>query len=106
MPRAAKACGGCGQPTITSPCPACTPSRPRYLYPRANHTKSAAARGYDHHWRKLRDRALKRQPWCAHCGTTEDLTGDHHVPLREDPTRRLDPTNVVILCRTCNSRKG
>ena len=101
MPRALKACGTCGTPSLTTPCPDCEPpSLP------GRHTKSAAARGYDRAWRKVRDEAIRRQPWCARCGTTDDLTGDHDIPLREAPERRLDPTNVVVLCRPCNSRKG
>lgn len=42
---------------------------------------------------------------CANCGSTEDLTIDHNIPLAEGG--RDDTSNAsVTLCRTCNARKG
>jgi len=41
---------------------------------------------------------------CLCCGTTEDLTVDHIVPLVEGGANSFE--NCQILCRPCNSRKG
>lgn len=41
---------------------------------------------------------------CATCKTTDDLTIDHITPI--DRGGNNDPTNLQILCRACNTRKG
>jgi 5-methylcytosine-specific restriction endonuclease McrA len=35
---------------------------------------------------------------CIACGATDGLTGHHVVPFHVDPSRELDPTNVVPIC--------
>jgi 5-methylcytosine-specific restriction endonuclease McrA len=40
---------------------------------------------------------------CVVCGSKNDLTVDHVVPLSAG--RGLYPDNAVVLCRSCNSRK-
>ena len=66
-----RACLGCGESVPSgSRCDDC--KRPR---DRSNEL-SASQRGYDHHYRRLRAKALALQPWCA-CGATENLTVDH-----------------------------
>lgn len=66
---------------------------------------SAAERGYDHRWRKVRlvvlDRDDHRCCWCGLPATTVD----HVRPLAEGGAR-LDPTNLVACCVRCNSRRG
>lgn len=41
---------------------------------------------------------------CYNCGTTENLTHDHHLPLSRG--HALEPGNAVLLCLACNSSKG
>lgn len=41
---------------------------------------------------------------CAYCGSTHDLSRDHVVPKSRGGS--LDPSNIVIACRNCNSAKG
>jgi hypothetical protein len=54
---------------------------------------------------RLRSAILERDGRnCRNCGATEDLTIDHIVPERLGGTQ--DPTNLQVLCRSCNSRKG
>lgn len=112
-PRALKACPGCGSPVAVTPCVDCRPASTP-----GQHTRTRTQRGYDNRWLRLRAAAIRTQPWCADCGLEGDprtghtsdpanpLTGDHDVPLAHAPERRLDPTNVVVRCRRCNSRKG
>jgi len=54
----------------------------------------------------------RRRALCVYCGSSEDITVDHVVPLsraREFRIRRsiLDnPSNRVPCCRACNAEKG
>ncbi|MFW6184033.1 MAG: HNH endonuclease [Chloroflexota bacterium] len=41
---------------------------------------------------------------CLACGSTEDLTADHVVPLSCGGSNSID--NIQPLCRSCNSSKG
>jgi len=41
---------------------------------------------------------------CANCGSIDNLHIDHHYPLVLG--NALSPQNAVILCKTCNSKKG
>ena len=41
---------------------------------------------------------------CVYCGSTEDLTLDHIVPLSKGGAH--SPDNLCIACRSCNSSKG
>jgi 5-methylcytosine-specific restriction endonuclease McrA len=42
---------------------------------------------------------------CSYCGKrSDDLTADHIIPLSRGGTHTLD--NIVVVCRSCNSRKG
>lgn len=53
-------------------------------------------------------RVWDRDGWrCVRCGTHEDLTVDHIVPISkggaDDPD---DISNLQTLCKSCNSSKG
>jgi 5-methylcytosine-specific restriction protein A len=78
-------------------CPACRRQRSRRRGTRQQ-------QGYTDHWLRLRDAAIRAQPWCSQCGTTHDLTGDHILPLSRGGIN--EPTNIRVLCRRCNSRRG
>ena len=41
---------------------------------------------------------------CAYCGSTENLTLDHIVPLAKGGAH--SPDNLCVLCKSCNSSKG
>ena len=66
---------------------------------------TAAARGYDGAWRRVRlvvlDRDGHRCAWCSGPASTVD----HVRPLAEGGAR-LDPANLVACCVRCNSRRG
>lgn len=75
---------------------------------------SAARRGYDHHWRKLRRIILSRRPLCSdpfhvHKDNREVVlaTDVHHVvPLSSAASRRElnRDENLMPLCHSCHSR--
>jgi 5-methylcytosine-specific restriction endonuclease McrA len=48
--------------------------------------------------------AIKAQPYCSYCGSAEDLTCDHVVPLVVGGLNT--PSNIRVLCRSCNSARG
>ncbi|QDU62155.1 HNH endonuclease [Planctomycetes bacterium Pan216] len=60
-------------------------------------------------WRRFRKWFLARQPLCIDCeaaGRLKEADQLHHVvKLKDDWSRRLDPTNVVGLCRSCHSKR-
>ena len=71
--------------------------------------ESSTRRGYDYRWQKLRLWHLRQQPLCVECDREGRVTAaelvDHIVPIMEDPTRRLDPTNLQSLCAPCHAAK-
>lgn len=59
------------------------------------------SRGYNRKaWRDLRAEAIAAHPYCAECGTINDLTGDH---LRY-PALTLN--DVRVLCVSCHGRES
>ena len=62
---------------------------------------TAAQRGYDHQWRKVRQRFLARNPICGGCGAPSHHA-HHIVPLKQGGAR-LDPSNLQALCHGCHN---
>lgn len=107
MPRRLPApCSTPGCPTLTTErtCPAHGRSTQRQ-YDQAR--GSAASRGYDARWRRLRLLVLRAEPLCRECGTEGRVTPaadvDHITPLRRGGTN--DRRNLQPLCHSCHSRK-
>lgn len=63
---------------------------------------SAAARGYDRKWRRVRGAFLKAHPECGICGGKAEEV-DHVVPLNEGGTHKW--SNLQALCKRCHSQK-
>lgn len=58
-------------------------------------------------YRKVRVKVLNRDGHvCMYCGSSEQLTVDHVLPIAKHPELAMDMENMVIACRPCNSRKG
>jgi hypothetical protein len=59
-------------------------------------------------WRGIRWVVLKRDGHrCRGCGSTDGkLHVDHIEPVSVNWSRRLDPTNLQVLCEDCNMGKG
>jgi hypothetical protein len=49
-------------------------------------------------WPSVRKAHLKKFPTCAVCGGTKKLEVHHIVSFFEDPSKELDPTNLITLC--------
>jgi 5-methylcytosine-specific restriction endonuclease McrA len=65
---------------------------------------TTSQRGYGVQHQRLRKLAITQHPYCTDCGTTQDLTADHIVPLSKGGTNTLD--NYAVRCSTCNTSKG
>jgi 5-methylcytosine-specific restriction endonuclease McrA len=65
---------------------------------------SAAERGYDKDWHKLRNAFIREHPECR-CGAPAQVV-DHITSIKADPSRRLDPSNLESLCHACHNKKG
>src|SRR5262249_29879158 len=94
-----------------TPCafPGCPELRPCPAHSRHGDRGSAASRGYDAAWKRLRRIILARDPLCKECvkrGVYEQSTDvDHIVRIADAPHRRLDLTNLQGLCHRCHSKK-
>ena len=94
-------CGGCGVAVFHPPCHACRRASNKV---RDRTRGSAAARGYDAAWTLVRLRVLERdRHTCHYCGRAATSV-DHIIPLSRGGAR-LDPSNLVAACVSCNSRK-
>ncbi|MBE3589998.1 MAG: HNH endonuclease [Firmicutes bacterium] len=101
----------CAQPG----CPALVPAGQRYCaeHARAERRRydrergSAASRGYDARWRRLRAMVLAREPLCRACAVEGRVTPatdvDHIVPRSRGGTDVLD--NLQPLCHRHHSEK-
>lgn len=50
-------------------------------------------------WSRVRDEWVKDHPFCAVCGTKENIEVHHCTPVFVDKTRELDRSNLITLCR-------
>lgn len=71
---------------------------------------TATSRGYDADWRRARDRAMQDAGglcvMCSKAGRYVRATVVHHVQTVEDrPDLRLEPGNLMPLCRDCHERE-
>ena len=94
---------GCGAKTKSTYCPAHTTQRSRE---RDRHRGLPGARGYDHHWRRLRDRKMKQDPACERCDAGGKFTlaeeVHHIISIAERPELRLALDNLQSLCGACH----
>jgi 5-methylcytosine-specific restriction endonuclease McrA len=54
------------------------------------------------HWPAVRKAHLKEHPVCEVCGSKIQLEVHHIVPFARDPSKELDPTNLITLCENSN----
>jgi 5-methylcytosine-specific restriction protein A len=71
--------------------------------------ESPSKRGYDRAWQRLRRSFLHANPLCLFCDQAGRVKAaevvDHIEPIRVAPSRRLDPTNLRSLCKSCHDRR-
>ncbi|WP_087651510.1 HNH endonuclease signature motif containing protein [Acetobacter pasteurianus] len=89
--------------------------RPRWHKPEAQRRKefdkqrgTSRQRGYDAAWEKVRAQHLALHPICCvpGCRTPRDrLNVDHIESVRENPAKRLDPSNLRTLCQSHHSAR-
>jgi 5-methylcytosine-specific restriction endonuclease McrA len=71
------------------------------------HKRRAAAYGYsgehftEEEWAELLELSGGR---CLSCGTVEDLSADHIIPLSLGGANTIE--NIQVLCCECNNAKG
>ncbi|WP_082994382.1 HNH endonuclease signature motif containing protein [Mycobacterium paragordonae] len=95
-------CLGCGCLIASgSRCQECRPKR-RPASGRKGRTAT------DWRWRNLSQRLRKLSPFCERCGSREDLTVDHVIPISDPVGAELvyDELNLRVLCRRCNAERG
>jgi 5-methylcytosine-specific restriction protein A len=70
---------------------------------------SAAKRGYNRTWNKVRAVKLVGNPLCEEClkaGIVKQAEEVHHIkPVAEFPELRLAIDNLQSLCRVCHNKK-
>lgn len=85
--------------------------RPDQYRPTGRQRPSAARRGYDHVWRRIRAAHLRRHPLCALCGrpaAVVDHVQPHRLSFLESRAAwqlARDPANLQSLCTTCHNAK-
>jgi 5-methylcytosine-specific restriction enzyme A len=97
---AMRPCLDCGVPTRATRCPSCQRAwqRPRQRRQDARRP-TAAQRGYDATYQRLRAIVLADDPPCYRCGAPAS-TVDHILPLSLGGTNTLD--NLRPACGRCN----
>ena len=58
------------------------------------------------HWPTVRKHFVESHPFCACCGSNDNLNVHHITPFHIDPALELDPNNLISLCRNCHFRIG
>jgi 5-methylcytosine-specific restriction protein A len=48
-------------------------------------------------WKVLRDDHIRKNPTCAVCGSKK-VVPHHIIPYHVDPSKEMDPTNLISLC--------
>lgn len=50
-------------------------------------------------WRTVRNNFLQKNPYCAVCGSNENLIAHHIIPVHIDKSKELDENNLMTLCQ-------
>lgn len=49
-------------------------------------------------WSETRKKHLEKEPCCMACGSCKKPEVHHIVPVHLDPSKELDPDNLITLC--------
>lgn len=107
--KAPTACKRSGCPGLVRDgvCSVCGPLRTTRVATYDDDRGSAAERGYDHHWRHIRQAFLKANPLCVRCeqqGTVAVATDIDHIVPKRWGGKDIE-FNLQALCHECHSRK-
>ncbi|WP_124712697.1 HNH endonuclease signature motif containing protein [Mycolicibacterium nivoides] len=96
--RMKRPCIGCGEPIDNGTyCPSCRPTQTG----NRSHPLLHTAR-----WERLSKRLRKFSPFCENCGSTEQLSVDHIIPVTQRPDLIFELANLRVLCMRCNRQRG
>lgn len=89
------------------PCPRCAVPRARERKSQHDATRaSAAERGYDAAWRRVRKDYLKAHPMCSAAGCAAPATDvDHIESIADRPDLRLSWSNLRSFCHSHHSQR-
>lgn len=98
----ARPCLDCGKITTAgSRCQSCQSARERQ---RDEHRGTAAQRGYNWTWKRLRAQVLLEEPVCRECKAAPSVEVDHEIPRALGGTH--DRANLRGLCHGCHAVKS
>lgn len=103
-----KLCGwpGCNKLAIIDPyyCPEHRAAADRRAKENAFKNATRYADYSNPEWRKLRSKMLSVHKCCQRCGASGVKLHVHHIePVRQNPSRFLDETNLIVLCESCHA---
>lgn len=101
-PKTPCAAPGCTELTHGRLCPRHEAERKARLDARRG---SAAKRGYDARWRKIRQQVLNEEPLCRFCLEAGRVTSATDVDHIDGNPRNNDRSNLRPLCHECHSRR-
>lgn len=109
MKRAASACRrpGCAGLVRDHVCSVCGPLRRQMQRAVDERRSSAASRGYDRRWQRVRSMYLRAHPLCVDCMAerrVREATEVHHVVALRDGGDHSD-ANLMALCKSCHSTR-
>lgn len=94
----ARFCGRCGK-VVEGKCSTC----------KQTSRKTTKQKGYDSRWKSMSENIRRERPLCEDCldrGVVRPSQECHHVvAINTDWHRRLDPNNVIALCKECHHRR-
>lgn len=97
-------CVRCGELVEHSPCAECHAvlerDRHRRQPPQAHVAYANGTR-----WKNFSKQLRRLSPLCEWCGSIEQLTVDHIIPVSEAPELVYVLENCRVLCRSCNSSR-
>lgn len=97
-------CAFPGCPELVSEGRYCEKHQKLYRQQQDRERGSAAARGYDARWRRIREMVLREEPLCRECmrhGRVTPATDVHHI---DGDVCNLRRENLEPLCHQCHSR--
>lgn len=66
---------------------------------------TAAQRGYDSRWRKIRAMVLAEEPLCRECARQGRVVPAQHIDHIDGNVNDMSRENLQPLCASCHSRK-